>query len=518
MSADSTASALLFETPSYPPLRRPPQARLDPSLSASPPAIILSAYAPTLCSTSEVKDQFYEELEAKIRQIPTKEQLFLLGDFNTRVGADHDSWPRCIGRFDIGKLNENVQRLLELCSFHDFCLTNTFFPTKPHHRVSLRHPRSHHWHQLDFLITRRSLLNQKPRPRINTARTAKPELRERFARAIDEALENCPAGSASRRWNHIHEAMYQTTLDTFGRRERKTLCAARKDAQRIARCCANDYWLNLCQDIKHAADLGNVRRMYEGIKKASGPSTIKTAPLKSAEALENTPPLPVMDELDVPPTIEELKKANGSLASGKGPGSDTIPPEDVKAAKESSLLGHLHELLLQLQHLADRVYPEAQRAFRAARSTNDMVFSMRQLQKCREQRQPLYLAFIDLTKAFDFDMCGTVQFDRSCSEPFQIRNVVKQGCVLAPTLFGIFFSLLLSYAFRKSDDGIFIHTRSDGGLFNLARLRAKTKVKRVLIRELLLADDVGVAALRQHCSDSLAVFQLLAQSLASPLV
>ena len=79
-----------------------------------------------------------------------------------------------------------------------------------------------------------------------------------------------------------------------------------------------------------------------------------------------------------------------------------------------------------------------------------MVFSVRQLQeKCREQRQPLYLAFIDLTKAFDLvsrdglfallqkigcppkllslivsfreDMQGTVQFDGSNSDPFSIK-------------------------------------------------------------------------------------------------
>ena len=56
-------------------------------------------------------------------------------------------------------------------------------------------------------------------------------------------------------------------------------------------------------------------------------------------------------------------------------------------------------------------------------------------------------------------MRGTVQFDGSCSHHFPIRNGMKQGCVLAPTLLGIFFSLLLSYAFRESDDGVFIHTR-----------------------------------------------------------
>ena len=186
-------------------------------------------------------------------------------------------------------------------------------------------------------------------------------------------------------------------------------------------------------------------------------------------------------------------------------------------------------VLSKLQLLADRVYPESQCGFRAERSTIDMVFSLRQLQeKCREQRRPLYLAFIDLTKAFDLvsrnglfallerigcppkllkmitsfhdDMNGTVQFDGSSSDPFPIKNGVKQGCVLAPTLFGVFFSLLLCYAFRESEDGIFLHTRSDGNLFNLARLRAKTKVRRVLIREMLFADD---AALTAHTEETL---------------
>ena len=59
-------------------------------------------------------------------------------------------------------------------------------------------------------------------------------------------------------------------------------------------------------------------------------------------------------------------------------------------------------VLNRLHLLAERVYPEAQCGFRAARSTIGMVFSVRQLQeKCREQRKPLYLAFINLTNALD---------------------------------------------------------------------------------------------------------------------
>ena len=287
-----------------------------------------------------------------------------------------------------------------------------------------------------------------------------------------------------------------------------------------------------------------------------------------------------MEELDVPPTIEELSKAIDCLACGKAPGSDGIPAEVLRSGKPA-LLQPLHELLrlcweqghipqdmrdanivtlyknkgdrsdcnkyrgisllsivgkvfarvalARLQALASRVYPESQCGFRAGRSTIDMIFSLRQLQeKCQEQQMPLYIAFIDLTKAFDLvsrsglfrllkkigcpphllaavisfheNMQSTVCFNGATSEAFPVSSGVKQGCVLAPTLFGIFFSMLLQYAFKDCSEGIYIHTRADGRLFNIARLRAKTKVTKVLIREMLFADD---AALTSHTEDGL---------------
>ncbi|XP_037801349.1 uncharacterized protein LOC119596256 [Penaeus monodon] len=557
-------------------------------LTSSGPTNILSIYALTPCSATEVKDQFYEELEAKIRLIPKKEHLFLLGDFNARVGADHDSWLRCIGHFGVGKLNENGQHLLELCSFHDLCLTNTF-PTKPLHRMSWRHPRSRHWHQLDLVISRRSLLNQTCPPlqaeaptRINIARTNKPELREHFAIAIDKALEGCPTDSATKRWNHIPKAVFQTALDTFGRRERKStdwfkagiakleLAIAAKRAALIAhkKDPSTKTLVTLWTARKDTQKIARPRqraRDVQGHEEGFRPKPIKTAPLKSAKgeiikdrckqmkrwaehykelysrettvtstALESTQSLPPMVELDTPPTIEELSKAVDNLANGKAPGSDNIPPEVVKATKESSLLQHLYELLMQcweegavpqdmcdgmivtlyknkeewsdcnnyrgisllsivgkafarvtlnrLQLLAERVYLEAQCGFRAARSTVDMVFSVRQLQeKCREQRQPLYLAFIDLTKAFDM-----------VSRDGLFALLQRIGC--PPKLLSLIVSFHQDMSGTDSEDGVFIHTRSSGGLFNLVRLWAKTKIQRVLVRELFFADDSGLVA------------------------
>ena len=87
------------------------------------------------------------------------EQLYILGDFNPRVGADHESWTTCLGHHGMEKMNENGQRLIELWCHHGLSITNTFFENKPCHKVSWRHRRSGHWHQLDIVITIRDALN-----------------------------------------------------------------------------------------------------------------------------------------------------------------------------------------------------------------------------------------------------------------------------------------------------------------------------------------------------------------------
>ena len=185
--------------------------------------------------------------------------------------------------------------------------------------------------------------------------------------------------------------------------------------------------------------------------------------------------------------------------------------------------------LTPLQRLASQVYPESQCGFKAGRSTVDTIFSFHQLQEnCREQQQPLFLAFVDLTKAFDLvsrrglfkilqkigcppkllaiitsfhqDMQSTVCFDGATSNGFPVSSEVKQGCAFAPTLFGIFFSMLLQYAFVYCTEGVYVWTRSDGKLFKSARLRAKTKAYVVLIQEPLFAEDT---ALTSHSEEGL---------------
>ena len=145
-----------------------------------------------------------------------------------------------------------------------------------------------------------------------------------------------------------------------------------------------------------------------------------------------------------------------------------------------------------------------------------MIWSVRQLQaKCKEQKVPLYIYFIDLTKAvvlvnkewlfatllkigcpqslfnivksFQAKTEETVKYDGNVSESLTIKSGLKQVCVLAPIIFGIFFSMLLKRAFCSSTVGVELHTRSDGRLFNHACLKTKSKVKRITVRDLLFA-------------------------------
>ena len=106
-----------------------------------------------------------------------------------------------------------------------------------------------------------------------------------------------------------------------------------------------------------------------------------------------------------------------------------------------------------------------------------MIFTVGQLQeKCQEQNVDLYMTFVDLTKAFDtvsrdwpkfgcqprfiamvrqfYDgMQARVQNDGEYSKPFPVTNGVKQSCVMAPTLFWMMFSAMLTDAFQDYDAG-----------------------------------------------------------------
>ena len=103
--------------------------------------------------------------------------------------------------------------------------------------------------------------------------------------------------------------------------------------------------------------------------------------------------------------------------------------------------------------------------------------------------------FIAIIRSFHEGMQASVSVEGETSRAFQVSNGVKQGCVLAPTLFSIMFSGMLKIAFQDDSDAIAIDWRTDGGgLFQLSRLRAETKVHHDFVRDFLFADDCALNA------------------------
>jgi hypothetical protein len=73
-------------------------------------------------------------------------------------------------------------------------------------------------------------------------------------------------------------------------------------------------------------------------------------------------------------------------------------------------------------------------------------------------------------------------------------NGVKQGCVLAPTLFSLMFSSIFTDAFPYRHVMVDLLYRTDGKLFNTNIFQAKTKVRVEAIREFLCVDDCALNA------------------------
>ena len=170
--------------------------------------------------------------------------------------------------------------------------------------------------------------------------------------------------------------------------------------------------------MQRLADSGNTRGFFNATKAVYGPSYRGLNPLRSKdgqtllkdnvgissrwqeqfqeflnknttvelETIDQIPQRPIMDHLGDPPTENEVRRPNYrgiSLLSTTGKVLTRI-------------------LANRLLPLSEDILAESQCGFCPGRGTSDMIFAACQLQeKCREQHLPLYMAFIDLTKAFD---------------------------------------------------------------------------------------------------------------------
>ena len=91
-----------------------------------------------------------------------RRQLLTIGQWNVRAlldreGANRPERRTALVAMELAKYNIDIadgELLLALCSEFELIVTNTMFKQKDERKTTWTHPRSRHWHMIDFIITR----------------------------------------------------------------------------------------------------------------------------------------------------------------------------------------------------------------------------------------------------------------------------------------------------------------------------------------------------------------------------
>ena len=150
-----------------------------------------------------------------------------------------------------------------------------------------------------------------------------------------------------------------------------------------------------------------------------------------------------MEELEAIPTLEEIGKAIDSLTYGKAPGNDGIPQTGSSIA------------IPPFCSLCMTPFVKFWGAGGVPQDTRDarivtLYKNKGDRSNCNSYRGISFLSIVGklyarvlLVHPQQLAECVYPESEGSMSRPFDIKSGVKQGCVLAPTLFEVLFSPLL---------------------------------------------------------------------------
>ena len=87
--------------------------------------MVIQAYAPTSNAEEAEVKRFYEDLQDLLKITPKKDILFIIGDWNAKVGSQET--PGATDKFGLGMWSEAGQRLIEFCQENALVIANTLF-------------------------------------------------------------------------------------------------------------------------------------------------------------------------------------------------------------------------------------------------------------------------------------------------------------------------------------------------------------------------------------------------------
>ena len=86
---------------------------------------VIQVYAPTSNAEEAEVEWFYEDVQDLLELTPKKDGLFIIGDWNAKVGSQET--PGVTGKFGLGVQNDAGKRLTEFCQANTLVIVNIFF-------------------------------------------------------------------------------------------------------------------------------------------------------------------------------------------------------------------------------------------------------------------------------------------------------------------------------------------------------------------------------------------------------
>ena len=87
--------------------------------------MVIQVYAPTSNAEEAEVERFYEDIHDLLELTSKKDVLFIIGDWNAKVGSQET--PGITGKFGLGVQKESGQRLIEFCQENALVIANTLF-------------------------------------------------------------------------------------------------------------------------------------------------------------------------------------------------------------------------------------------------------------------------------------------------------------------------------------------------------------------------------------------------------
>ena len=113
---------------------------------------ILQCYAPTNEVTEEVKDDFYDQLQIILEQVPCRDVKIVMGYINAKVGMGNTGREEVMEKHEArAKMNENGERWADFCQANELVIGETLFPNKECKKRTWRSPDGVNVNQIDHL-------------------------------------------------------------------------------------------------------------------------------------------------------------------------------------------------------------------------------------------------------------------------------------------------------------------------------------------------------------------------------